>query len=85
MNSTEIETIKKATIQVEAGLKEVEEILDATNNQALYQASLSMVAVLRHLHQVDPTLLNTQNRERIEAILLKEKVKSGRDSFNTGF
>ncbi len=85
MNSTEIETIKKATIQVEAGLKEVEEILDATNNQALYQASLSMVSVLRHLHQVDPTLLNTQNRERIEAILLKEKVKSGRDSFNTGF
>ena len=85
MNSAEIGSIKKATLQVEEGLKKVEDILDSTNNQALYQASLSMIAVLRHLHQVDSTLLNPQNRERVEALLLNEKAKSGRDSFNTGF
>jgi hypothetical protein len=85
MNAKELETIKKSTAQVESALTTIEGILENTNNRALYQSTGSLVEVLRHLNEVDPHLLSPDYKSRIEALLLKEKASTGRDSFNTGF
>jgi hypothetical protein len=85
MNPKELETIKKTTGYLEGSLKAMEDILDHTNNRALYQATGSLMQALRYLHEVEPTLLGDDCRIRVEALIDKEKVKTGRDSFNTGF
>lgn len=85
MNTQELESVQTAVKQIESSLKAIEDVLENTNNQALYRATISLVDVLKHLHDVDPNLLNPACRARIEDLLAKQKSKSGRDSFNTGF
>ncbi len=81
MNPQELKTVQQA----ESSLQAIEDFLENANNQALYLATGCLVEALKHMHEADPTLLNPTNRIRIEALLAKQKMKSGRDSFNTGF
>jgi hypothetical protein len=86
MTPKEIETIKAATGNLESSLEAIEAILDDSNNRPLYNASLSMAQALKHLYEMDPSLLAPETAVRIKALLLKENPgKAGRDSFNTGF
>jgi hypothetical protein len=85
MNSLELESIQAVAKQIESSLKAIEDVLENTNSQPLYLATGCLVDVLKHLHEVDPELLNEESKARIEALLAKQKSKSGRDSFNTGF
>jgi hypothetical protein len=85
MNPQELESVQAAAKHVEVSLKAIEDILENTNNQALYKATGCLVDVLKYLHDVDPGLLNPDSQARIEALIAKQKSKSGRDSFNTGF
>jgi len=85
MNPQELKTVQAAVKQAESSLQAIEDFLENANNQALYLATGGLVEALKHMHEADPTLLNPTNRIRIEALLAKQKMKSGRDSFNTGF
>ncbi len=85
MDPKDFETLKKAAGHLEASLKSIEHLLESINNRPVFQATGSLMEALRHLHDADPTLLSSQNRERVENLIQKSKAKTGRDSFNTGF
>ncbi|HKP94534.1 MAG TPA: hypothetical protein VJ385_02135 [Fibrobacteria bacterium] len=85
MNPQESKAVRTAARQIESALKVFEDYLEDSNSEALYKSCGNLIQVLRHLHGMDPTLVAEENRARIEALLLKEKPKSGRDTFTTGF
>ncbi len=85
MSPLEIQSIQAEVKLIEASLQTFEAILENTNNRPLYEASLCLVDALKRLHEFDPQLVNAANRTRIEELAAKQKVKPGRDYFNTGF
>ena len=85
MDPKESKSIKDAAARIEGALKAFEDILEDSNSELLYKSCGHLLQALRNIHGMDPALLSGEARTRIEEILVKEKAKPGRDSFNTGF
>jgi hypothetical protein len=78
-------SIDKAIEILERAYVEFESIPEAGESSLLNKVSTKMLEVFTLLHEKDPDLLSAEMCERVQERLAREKRRSGRDTFNTGF